>query len=92
MRLYRFARVSLIVLAMSQFPLTDGMPQTSGASGQSAAAMLWTDREWTKARRFSPLLPPPADPTNALADHLQAARLGHQLFFDPRLSPKGVAC
>jgi cytochrome c peroxidase len=92
MRLCRFARVSLIVLAMSQFPLTDGMPQTSGASGPSATATLWTDREWTKARRFSPLQPPPADPTNALADNLQAARLGHQLFFEPRLSPKGVAC
>jgi len=38
-------------------------------------------------------LPPlPADPTNALADNLQAAHLGHRLFFDPRLSPRGVAC
>jgi cytochrome c peroxidase len=38
-------------------------------------------------------LPPlPVDPTNALADNLQAAHLGHRLFFDPRLSPSGVAC
>ena len=62
------------------------------ASGQSAAATLWTDREWTRARRFSPIPPAPADLTNALADNLQAARLGHQLFFEPRLSPRGVAC
>jgi len=54
--------------------------------------MLWTDREWVQARRFSPLRPPPADPTNALADNLQAAHLGHRLFFDPRLSPNGIAC
>ena len=53
---------------------------------------LWTAEAWAKARRFSPLPPVPADPTNALADNLAAARLGHRLFFDPRLSPQGIAC
>jgi cytochrome c peroxidase len=52
----------------------------------------WTAAEWAKARRFSPLPPPPPDATNALADNEQAAELGHQLFFDPRLSPHGVSC
>lgn len=52
----------------------------------------WTAAEWAKARRLSPLPPPPPDPTNALADHEKAAELGHQLFFDPRLSPHGVSC
>jgi len=69
-----------------------GMPQVPGVAGPSAATTLWTADEWSKARRFSPLRPLPADPTNALADNPRAARLGHQLFFDPRLSPKGVAC
>jgi cytochrome c peroxidase len=41
---------------------------------------------------FSPLPPPPLDPSNALTDNVQAARLGHRLFFDPRLSPHEVAC
>lgn len=57
-----------------------------------STSMLWTAEEWAKARRFSPLPPLPASPTNALAENQQAARLGHQLFFDPRLSPNGVAC
>jgi cytochrome c peroxidase len=38
-----------------------------------------------------PALPP--DPTNAVADDPRAARLGHKLFFDTRLSANGsVAC
>ena len=59
---------------------------------QPTAPTLWTAAEWAKARRFSPLTPPPPDPTNGLADSPQAARLGHRLFFDPRLSPQGVSC
>lgn len=69
-----------------------------GASGwerltaEPVAQGVWTAAEWAQARRFSPLPPVPADATNALADSPEAARLGHRLFFDPRLSPKGVAC
>lgn len=37
--------------------------------------------------------PPPADPSNRVADDPRAAALGRQLFFDPRLSADGkVAC
>ncbi len=67
-------------------------------AGMGAATVMaeplgtWTAAEWDKARKLSPLLPPPSDPTNALVDRLSAARLGHRLFFDPRLSPHDVAC
>jgi len=38
-------------------------------------------------------LPPPADPSNAVADEPLAAQLGQRLFFDPRLSADGrVSC
>ena len=53
---------------------------------------IWTEEEWKKARTFSPLPPPPANPTNALSENEKAARFGHRLFFDARLSPKGFAC
>lgn len=43
--------------------------------------------------RHSPLGPPPPDPTNAVADHPVAARLGQRIFFDPRFSRDGkVSC
>lgn len=38
---------------------------------------------------LSPLGPPPPDPTNAVADDPDAARLGQRLFFDPRFSKNG---
>lgn len=56
--------------------------------------------EWSAAQRrelrslsLSELEPPPADPTNRVADDLAAAQLGERLFFDARLSANGkVAC
>jgi cytochrome c peroxidase len=71
--------------------MPDTTPSTAPATPQ-AAETLWTAQEWETARRLSPLPAPPPDPTNRLAEDLQAARLGQRLFFDPRLSPKGVAC
>jgi len=43
--------------------------------------------------RASPLPPLPPDPTNRVADDLDAAEYGRRLFFDPRFSRDGsVAC
>ncbi len=49
----------------------------------------WTDQEWARVKTLSPLGPPPADPSNAVADSPDAARLGQKFYFDPRFS--GVA-
>jgi cytochrome c peroxidase len=48
--------------------------------------------EVARIARMSPLPPLPSDPTNRFADDERAAELGHLLFFDTRLSPKGVSC
>jgi cytochrome c peroxidase len=83
----------LIWLALLTFlPVAVGTTQTDATAEKPAVTTLWTAEEWARARRFSPLPAPPPDPTNALADNLQAARLGQRLFFDSRLSPHGVSC
>jgi len=69
----------------------EGTTQTPTSSA-APLNTVWSADEWARARTFSPLRPLPADPTNALADNGQAARLGHRLFFDARLSPSGIAC
>ena len=51
-----------------------------------------TDEEVGRIARMSPVAPLPADPTNRFADDERAAELGHELFFDSRLSPKSVSC
>lgn len=71
----------------------------------TCAARQQTDR-WTLEHRWSTdqvdelrmlsisgLGKPAADPTNRVADDPEAAKLGHQLFFDERLSSNGkVSC
>ncbi|MAT65621.1 MAG: cytochrome-c peroxidase [Gammaproteobacteria bacterium] len=55
----------------------------------------WTASELALLRSLSidSLPPVPPEPSNALADDRRAAKLGQQLFFDPRLSGNGqVAC
>ena len=51
-----------------------------------------TREEVARIARMSPLAVVPADPTNRWADDEAAAELGHHLFFDARISPKGVSC
>jgi len=51
-----------------------------------------TDEEVARIARMSPMPALAPDPTNRVADNADAARLGHLLFFDTRLSPKGVSC
>ena len=55
----------------------------------------WTDAELAVLQSLSiDALPPlPTDPSNAVADNEEAARFGHRLFFDTRLSANGaVSC
>ena len=55
----------------------------------------WTDAERgiLASLRLGDLPPLPRDPGNAVADDPRARRLGHRLFFDPRLSANGqVSC
>ena len=55
----------------------------------------WTAAEIDQLRELtiSGLEPLAADPTNRVADDPAAAKLGHELFFDPRLSANGkVSC
>ena len=74
-----------------------------GAVATAYAVWLWrpaTAPEWSESdiglmqSLWIEHLPPlPADPTNRVADDPRAARFGHALFFDPRLSGNGsVAC
>jgi cytochrome c peroxidase len=69
----------------------------------SAMAAYWTlakPQKWTEEETklvlslgLSSLPPPPADPSNAVADDADAASLGKALFFDTRFSANGkVAC
>ena len=55
----------------------------------------WTDHELQlmESLWIANLPPLPPDPSNAVADDPRAARFGHRLFFDPRLSGNGeFAC
>ncbi|GJM23177.1 MAG: methylamine utilization protein [Planctomycetota bacterium] len=54
---------------------------------------MLTPEQIELAREFSPLPEPPADPTNAVYEDLDAALLGQALFFDTRFSSNGeVSC
>ena len=60
-----------------------------------AAQPVWTDHEldMMESLWIANLPPLPPDPSNAVADDPLAARFGHRLFFDPRLSGNGeFAC
>jgi cytochrome c peroxidase len=56
---------------------------------------IWSPREWQTIRsmHLRELGAVPKDPSNRFADNLEAAKLGHKLFFDVRLSGNGeVSC
>ncbi len=70
---------------------------TSAAAlyGYSSASARWSadEREMLQSLSLASLEPLPADPSNRHADDTAAARLGHRLFFDTRLSANGkVSC
>jgi cytochrome c peroxidase len=55
--------------------------------------VAFTSEELAQILKLSPLPPVPADPTNRVANDPAAAHLGQFLFFDKRLSEKGlVSC
>lgn len=60
--------------------------------GTPGATVSFSEDERRRILELSPLGPPPADPSNAVADDETAARLGQRLFFEPRLSSGGVSC
>lgn len=60
---------------------------------ESSAPWTYAEIETLRSLWIGSLQPLPPDPTNAVADNIDAARFGQQLFFDPRLSVNGaVAC
>lgn len=59
------------------------------AGAPVAAAAELTPEQVRKVLTLSPLPPPPADETNAVADDPRAAALGQYLFFETRLSGNG---
>ncbi|HEX7901960.1 MAG TPA: cytochrome c peroxidase [Planctomycetota bacterium] len=64
-----------------------------GGVGSASGVAEFSAEEVERILRHSPLGPPPADPTNAFAEHPGAAALGQRLFFDVRLSRSGkIAC
>lgn len=63
------------------------------AAAARAADVEFSSVEIQRILRHSPLPSPPDDETNEFADDPRAVRLGHGLFFDPRLSSGGrVSC
>ena len=65
----------------------------AGVAAVAAPRQDLDDAERRAIARLSPLPAVPADPTNRVADDPRAARLGHALFFDPRLSSTGeISC
>jgi cytochrome c peroxidase len=56
----------------------------SACNGDPLVDELFTDVEWQKIDRFSPLPPPPPSPTNRFADDVRVAELGQRLWFEKR--------
>jgi cytochrome c peroxidase len=52
----------------------------------------FTPEQWDMIRAMSPVVSPPPDPTNRVADDPRAATLGERLFADTGLSSGGVSC
>ena len=82
-------------LALTVLVITAGLAVAAWNSLRLPSASTWSDEELRLIASLSlDALPPlPADPSNAVADSEEAAKLGQALYFDTRLSANGaVAC
>jgi cytochrome c peroxidase len=77
-----------IVLALAQPPAASEIAKDR----LPAELAILSDAEVARIARMSPLPPLATDETNRYGDDVLAAELGHRLFFDTRLSPKGISC
>jgi cytochrome c peroxidase len=50
----------------------------------------WNTREWSRISGLSPLPPVPEDPSNRYAKSSEAVSLGHDLYYDARLSGRAT--
>lgn len=67
------------------------LPDLSGVQSQHAVEL--TAETWERIRQMAEVPALRANPTNRVADDVDAARLGHRLFFEPALSVDGtVSC
>jgi cytochrome c peroxidase len=91
MRVALFSRPVVAIPAL----LASILASAAAVYGFTAGGGRWSAEERSLLRSLSltSLGPLPADPSNRYADDSTAARLGHRLFFDTRLSSTGtVSC
>ncbi len=97
---------TVVVLCILGMLILAGCSQESSAPAQSiqeagdVETVITDPHDWTdqqlavlKSLSLESLPPLPPDPSNAVADNPDAAKFGHQLFFDTRFSSNGeVSC
>jgi cytochrome c peroxidase len=85
--------ILLVPLALTIIAV--GWLSSRNRSSESATKAAWTPAELATLQSLwiEKLPPAPKSPSNRVADNPEAAKLGHYLFFDTRLSKNGnVAC
>lgn len=91
-----FVLVAIVIIGMQRSAQEQATSSgtTEGLTVASDAHAWTTEEKTTLASLLLSKLPPlRPDPSNAFADNEAAARLGHKLFFDVRLSANGeVSC
>jgi hypothetical protein len=80
------------VTALVGVQATLAVAQSIDRAALPAELSTLTDEEVARIARMSPLPAVPGDPSNRFVDDETAARLGHRLFFDRRISPAAVTC
>ena len=83
---------AVVALCVSDAQAQSQRPPAIDASRLPAELVSLTAEEVARIARMAPVAAFPSDPTNRFADDERAAELGHRLFFDTRISPKGVSC